>query len=93
MFHVKHYTDISVGIIIYVHGHPNETAQTSYEASEDSAKSGQNSSFGGVFWIFCGVFFGVQEASAVPAGGLGGYVQAGEKASDVAAGRRCALVV
>src|SRR5208282_2044652 len=76
VFHVEHCTCICVRMIIYVHNDSNETTETSYEAGESSAKSDRN----------CGVG-GVEEASAVPAGGVGWHVQAAEEAGDFTAGR------
>ena len=75
-------TWIHVTISMYVQREQNETAQTSYETSQCLPKSGWNGSFGKV-----------EEASAVPAGGVRWHVQAGEKASDAAVGRRPAGVV
>jgi hypothetical protein len=82
MFHVKHCTGYCVSIFMYLQQNPNETTKTSYETSEGAAKGDENRGLGGV-----------AEASAIPAGGVGGDVHGGKEASDVAAGRRRTGVV
>jgi hypothetical protein len=82
MFHVKHCTGSYVSILMYVHTDSNETTKTSYETGQGAAKRNENRGLGGC-----------EEASAIPAGGVGGDVQAAKEAGDVAAGRRRAGVV